>query len=97
MARDGHLKSKNTNLLIRHDAKVIELITMFGTIRGQQALVLKDNGCNTNLVSKIFLDPTRYLFKTQKSPFMIQHSNRNTVEETSEMLISSEVQIGYHI
>lgn len=69
---------------------------MFGTIKGQQVTILKDDGCNTNVISKSFLNRYRNLFQTKKASFTINHSNKGSVEEANEILVDEEIQIGNH-
>lgn len=67
-----------------------------GVMAGRQVVVLKDDGCNTNVISKSFVDANRHLLDVRLSPATINHSNKNSVEETNEIVIDAEVEIGSH-
>lgn len=67
---------------------------MHGSVGGQQALVLKDDGCNTNAMSRSYSNKNRHLLKTKKAEFVILHSNNDTTEEANEIMKNADIQIG---
>ena len=83
-----------------HDDKEVPidpLIVLEGTINGQKARMLKDDGCNTNLVSKEFLQRNRRLFKVIRTRTSIQHSMQGSGERASEMILNGTIKIGSHV
>lgn len=83
-----------------HDDKEVPikpLIVLEGTINGKNVRMLKDDGCNTNLVSKEFLKRNRRLFKVISTITSIQHSMQGSGERASEMILSGTIQIGSHV
>lgn len=73
-----------------------ELITLDGVIVGQQVVSLKDDGCNTNVLSKTFVDRNRQHLDIRKTTFLIQHYNKESNEQAPEVVIDAEIQIGSH-
>ena len=73
------------------------LIVLEGTLNGREAKILKDDGCNTNLVSKEFLAKNRNLFRIANTRTSIQHSKKGLGERASEMILNGKLQIGSHI
>lgn len=69
---------------------------MMGSVEGQQVTVLKDDGCNTNVIAKSFVDRHRDLVQTHKAVFTISHSNKRSIEKASEIVLNTEIQIGDH-
>lgn len=48
------------------DVPIEDVVTMYESVAGQQATILKDDGCDTNVVSKRFLDRNGHLLKIKK-------------------------------
>lgn len=67
---------------------------MLGTVAGQQVNVLKDDGCNTNVMSTSFVNKNRHLLNIAKKSAIINHSNSKTTEKASEIVLETEVEIG---
>ena len=72
------------------------LIVLKGTINGRRATMLKDDGCNTNIVSKEFLMKSRSLFKIVKTDTSIHHSKKGSGERANEMILNGTIMIGSH-
>lgn len=72
-ARGGSEKRFETdddnNIECNDDAQIENLITIYGTVMGQQVTVLKDDGCNTNVISKSFVDRHRSIRNIRKGVF----------------------------
>lgn len=75
-------------------APIEELIKLKGIMAGQQVTVLKDDGCNTNVISKSFVNKNRHLLETKSTCVNINHSYRKVVEEASEVVVDGLVEIG---
>lgn len=65
-------------------------------LSGHQIILLKDDGCNTNVISRNFVQRNRKHLHIQNSDSKIIHSNRDFVEESIEVVINATIQIGYH-
>lgn len=70
---------------------------MFGTIVGQQVTVLKDDGCNTNVISKSFVKRYCHLLQVRRTSFSIFHSNKQSTEEATHVILDAEIQLGNHV
>lgn len=93
---EGSIRDNDSDTYTAIEAPVDERITLIGFIAGRQVVVLKDDGSNTNVISKSFVDANRDLLYVLPSPANINHSKRNSVEETIEIVIDAEVGIGSH-
>lgn len=60
---DGLEKSGKTT---QDNIEIDERIKMYGTINGQQVVILKDDGCNTNVISRSFINSYRDIFKVTR-------------------------------
>lgn len=70
---------------------------MDGILAGGQVSILKDDGCNTNVISKSYVNRHRHALNIVKGRFEINHSNKNTTKEANEVVLNTPVQIGSHI
>ncbi len=68
-----------------------------GSLNGKRVRVLKDDGCNTNVVSREFLKNNSELFEVFQRHVELMHSEDNTVETASEVLLGAELRIGTHV
>lgn len=75
---------------------IADLITLFGTVAGQQVTVLKDDGCNTNVISRTFVNRNRHLFNIKKTSVTIHHSNKKIIEKAEDVIVDAEIEIGSH-
>jgi len=73
------------------------LLVLDGDLNGKRVRVLKDDGCNTNVVSHDFFMNNRKLFSVVKKNVEVRHSKRETVEEASEIILGGTVRIGTHV
>lgn len=72
------------------------LITFDGTIGGKKITVLKDDGCNTNVLSKDFVQKHRDLLNIRREDTIISHSDKRYTESSSEIIVDAEIEIGAH-
>ncbi len=68
------------------------LIVLEGSLNGKRVRVLKEDGCNTNVVSGEFLKNKSESFKVLKRPVEVMHSEDNTLEKAS-----AELRFGTHV
>lgn len=80
----------------RVDVPTAPLIVLYGLINGRQCKILKDDGCNTNVISSEFIKRNKY-FNLLNQKLNIEHSNEDAAETTSEIVLDGSVQIGKHI
>lgn len=71
-------------------------MAMRGTLNGRQVTVLKDDGCNTNVIFRSFVDGLRPFLDIRKSHYVLSHCNQGRTEETDEIEYDAEVQIRPH-
>lgn len=75
---------------------VENLKTLCGTVVGQQVVVLKDDGCNTNVMSTSFVNKNLHLVNIKGTSVTINHSNREVTEDVNEIVVDAEIQMGSH-
>lgn len=63
---------------------------------GSQATILKDDGCNTNVLSIDFFKRHRHLLNIQPTLTTICHSSKTSTESSNEMIIEAEIEVGSH-
>lgn len=65
-------------------------------LNGTELTVLKDDGCNTNVLSHEFVEKNRSRLNIINSNTSINHSNKETHEFATEVVLDAEVEIGTH-
>ena len=70
---------------------VEDLIVVEGTLNGESARILKDDGCNTNVVSRDFYADHSHLFEVRESPIVVSHSRKGTTEHSSRVIMNATV------
>jgi hypothetical protein len=65
------------------------LFVMNGTLNDRNVLILKDDGCNTNVVSKKFVQNNSEAFKTVRRNFTVNHSAEDKVEQATQVLLKN--------
>lgn len=88
-AREGSTHSTDSEEL-----PIEELITLYGTVAGQQVTILKDDGCNTNVMAKSFVDKNLRLLNIRKTQVKVNHSDKDVSEDANEIVIDAELEIG---
>lgn len=63
---------------------------------GQQVSILKEDGCNKNVISRDFVNKHKHILNVQRTSATIRHSSKKVVEKNEEMVIGAEVEIGTH-
>ena len=69
-------------------------MTLDGTFEGQTATILKDDGCNTKVVSYDFVRRYPDRIKTSPDNIEISHSRNNSKESSHGKVINATVKIG---
>lgn len=67
-----------------------------GLFMDSKVSVLKDDGINTNAVSKDFVKRHRRLLQLKSTDVIISDSSRSSTERATGMIIDAELQIGSH-
>lgn len=73
---------------------VVELIILGCFLNYTLVHTLKDDGCNTNVVSKTFLTKYRYLFRVKDTRTVLSPYKVDTTEEASEVVLEAELLLG---
>lgn len=71
-------------------------MVLYGMINGRQCKILKDDGCNTNIISTDFVKRDGKLFKIIETNISIEHSQENSSELTNGVVVAAIVQIVKH-
>ena len=72
---------------------VEDLIIFEGEMHGQVVEILKDDGCNINVVSKEFARRNAHLFHLEEADLTITHSKRNSEEKSGRVIVQAEVKV----
>lgn len=64
---------------------------------GCEVTILKDDGCNTNVLSREFVRRHFHLMKIHKTNLIGQHSNKALSEQATEAVVNAELEMGDHI
>ena len=73
-----------------------DLIVLDGSLDGKRVRVLKDDGCNTNVVSHEFFSKNRRYFKWKKCKIEVRHSKSDSVENSSKVILGATLVVGKH-
>lgn len=63
---------------------IAELLVLRGLLKRQQVRILKDDGCNTNIISKAFYERHKHAFQVEDVHVVISHSKENTTERATK-------------
>lgn len=55
---------------------------------------LKDDGCNTNVISRDFVEKNRHRLTIINQPVTINHSEKDEEETVNEVVINAEIKLG---
>lgn len=67
-----------------------------GTLNDVPVRVLKDDGCNTNVVSNRFVERNRHCLTLVKRRCMVKHSQKGSDEVSTEAVLDGTLKIGGH-
>ncbi len=104
-AKKVSVKSTKVNTTVQEKVEDIHggsvpletLMVLEGSLNGKRVRVLKNDGFNTNIVSREFLKNKSELVEVVKRPVEVMHSEDNTVEKASEVILGAELRIGIHV
>ena len=65
-------------------------------MHGVAAQVLKDDGCNTNVECKDFVQNYSHLFNIEDTAINVTHSKRDSIQTASQVIIRGTICIGSH-
>lgn len=72
------------------------LLVFYGLLNGVSARILKDDGCSTNVISRRFFGLHRQRFHVRKAKIVINHSNEDSSETASQLVLNGTLKIGSH-
>lgn len=72
-------------------------MSLKGVLDETQREILKDDRCNTNVLSKDFVNKRRHILKVQQRKSIISHSDIISTENSSEIVLETNVEIGKHV
>ena len=84
------------NTSIDESIPMEDLLVLDGTLNGIRVKVLKDDGCNTNVVSHEFFEKNFDRFDSGKCDVEVAHSKKESTEHSSEMIIGATLKMGNH-
>lgn len=73
---------------------VADLITFRGTVASRELTALKDDGCNTKVMYRVFVGQNWHLLSIQKCNSIVRHFSKNSAGTAFEMVVNDEVEIG---
>lgn len=77
--------------------EVKDLLVLDGSLEKKRVRVLKDDGCNTNVVSHKFFQKNKGCFKWKNCNVEVRHSEADSVEKSSEVILGATLKIGKHL
>ena len=72
------------------------LLVLRGRLNGVSVRVLKDDGCNTNVISSRIVDLNRQNFRVIRKNVVVKHSKDGTNEQSSQIVLHGTLKIGSH-
>ena len=92
------IRSRDDNIPTERPILVERLLVLRGTMNSLSLKVLKDDGCNTNVVSREFLAKfrSRNIFEVFLENVTVQHSQKGTTENASEVILNGTLRLGAH-
>ena len=85
------------NSITGETVPVEELIVLDGSLEGRRVQVLKDDGCNTNVLSREFFEKNKNRLKWRECDVEVRHSKQDSVEKSSEVVIGATLIIEKHV
>jgi Retroviral aspartyl protease len=67
-----------------------------GKFNGIPVKILKDDGCNTNVVSRAFVKKHKNLFNVVNKKMIVNHSCEGLNEEVSQVVLNGNLTLGNH-
>lgn len=79
------------------EVTIEELVTLISTVARQKVTILKDDGCNTDDLSKDLVRRHRKFLKVKTVPMTIKQSNVQNTENSEEVVLDTEIEIRDHL
>lgn len=76
---------------------VESLLVLQGELVCRKVAVLKDDGCNTNVISKDFATRNAHLFDIRDCDIPVSHSKKDTTEVATQIILQGKLRIGGHV
>jgi len=92
----AEVKTFDENISMNSSVVVKDLLVLDGTLDMKRVRVLKDDGCNTNVVSHEFFQKNKSCFKWKHCNVEVRHSEADSVEKSSQVVLGATVRIGKH-
>lgn len=89
-------KRRETSEIIDKNLPLVNLIVLRGMLAGQQVRVLKDDGCNTNVISKEFFAKNANLLTVSRTNTCISHSKQGITEQSTHLIRNATLHLGEH-
>jgi hypothetical protein len=70
------------------------LFVLDGMFNGKPVRILKDDGCNTNVVSRKFVERNAEAFKMKSRNVMVNHSADDRVEQATQIVLDGRIKVG---
>lgn len=77
-----------------HLPPISPLTVLQGILGGEEVNILKDDGCNTNVISRDFANKHRANLDIRECKLSISHSNKFMDEEANEIVYNTTLKIG---
>ena len=75
---------------------VESLLVLDGELGVRKVSILKDDGCNTDVVSRDFAHRNAHLFDLMQCSIPVSHSKKDTSELATQVIVRRNLQIGTH-
>lgn len=72
------------------------LLVLEGELNDVSVRVLKDDGCNTNVISQRLYDLNRQCFRSKRKKVVVRHSRDGWTEVSSKIVLNGTLTIGAH-
>ena len=86
-----------TKAAVDDSIPIATLIFLDGCLNGIPVRVLKDDGCNTNVISKEFFNFHADCFDVIEKRVEIYHSNRQNTEMATQIVVNARLSCGEHV
>jgi Retroviral aspartyl protease len=73
------------------------LLVLKGKFNGIPVKILKDDGCNTNVISRTFVKKYKNLFHVVNKKMIVNHSCEGQSEEVTQVVLNGNLTLGNHL
>ena len=86
----------STNAHSGNDVPHEPLLVLKGKLNDVSVRVLKDDGCNTNVISQRLVNLNRQCFQLKRKKTVVRHSRDGWIEDSSHIVLHGTLKIGSH-